>query len=73
MDDTLHTEVEDLECILEGSKKPGALSYELLLLITGHFSDERVIVKDGLATTYRVSFFPKFSDKEIELHKFILD
>jgi len=50
-------ELNAMECILKGTKKPGILSHQLLLFITGCFSHEQEIGRSEFAITYRVLFF----------------
>ena len=54
--DALYVELDVMECILDGSKKPSILSHQLLLFITGIFSREQEIGQSEYAITYRVMF-----------------
>ncbi|KAG2582501.1 putative receptor-like protein kinase At4g00960 isoform X1 [Panicum virgatum] len=51
--DALYVELDVMERILEGSKKPSILSHQLLLFITGIFSREQEIGRSEYAITYR--------------------
>jgi hypothetical protein len=58
--DLLYMEFNVMECILKGTKKPGILSHQLLLFITGNFSRQQEIGRSEFAITYRVMFFLSF-------------
>lgn len=51
---TVSMELDVPECIFEGSKKPGNLSYQLLRFITGNFSEEQIIGKTGFANIFKM-------------------
>ncbi|XP_062182835.1 uncharacterized protein LOC133886939 isoform X4 [Phragmites australis] len=51
--DDIFVELNVLECILEGSKKPSNLSYRLLQFITENFSDERKIGTNRYPEIYK--------------------
>jgi len=51
--DNLLVELRVPECLLEGSKKPGRVPFQLLQCITENFSHEREIGQTGFATLFR--------------------
>jgi len=59
-----YKELNVMECILKGTKKPGILSHQLLLFITGNFSHEHEIGRcNEYGTIYAIS--SDFSDRMI--------
>lgn len=53
--DTLDIKLDVPECLLDGSTKPGNISYTLLQFITGNFSPAQEIGRGRLATVYTVT------------------
>jgi len=51
--DNLLVELRVPECLLEGSKKPGRVPFQLLQCITENFSHEQEIGQTGFATLFR--------------------
>lgn len=74
-------ELDVPECLLEESNKPGKISHQLLLFITGNFSREREIGRGAFASVYKVFIFFFTSctiliilcHTEVELHMSFLD
>jgi len=51
--DTVFVELNVPECLLEGSKKPGSIPFQLLQCITENFSDKREIGQAGFGRLFR--------------------
>jgi len=60
--DTVFAELNVPECLLEGSKKPGSIPFQLLQCITDDFSKKREIGRAGFGLLFRVMFlcFPLY-------------
>jgi len=67
---TLYWELNVMECILKGTKKPTILSHQLLLFITGNFSHEQEIGRSEFAITYRgILLHPRVAVKRLSTTK----
>ncbi|PAN34214.1 hypothetical protein PAHAL_6G075500 [Panicum hallii] len=68
--DLLYMEFNVMECILKGTKKPGILSHQLLLFITGNFSRQQEIGRSEFAITYRgILLHPSVAVKRLSMTK----